>query len=330
MADPDVTTLLRFLDALDTAGAVEHARRVAAERGLDRAVTEVLAPVQDEIGRRWASGRWTVGQEHAATAIVDTALTVLDSRQPAPGAPHMAMVCAEGEWHATPPRMAAARFRARGWRVDLLGGSEPPRSLGATLDRIGPAVLAVSCTLPRNLLGARRTIAQAHDRGIPVLAGGAAIEDRDVRAAAIGADAWTSDLDAADATARGWLDEPPTLRRGVRHNVDEVTALGRQQPDIVASVYADLLVGMQGLDAATDHDLELIASDIRGFVVQLRAALDVDDPTVLQDLVGDPDDWGATRAEVRERTAASIASLARHLGDDLPTARRFLAALRLP
>lgn len=323
--DTPVEPFLRMLADLDASGAVAYVRDVAAQQGVDRTVTDVLAAAQREVGRRWASGEWGIGHEHAATSIVDTALAVLDAGPADPDAPRLALVCAEGEWHATPARMAALRFHDRGWRVDFLGGSLPAASLRNVLEDLRPAVVAVSCTLSRNLPGARRTIAAAHEAGVPAIAGGAALGSGARRALAIGADAWGDDFDELDRTARQWGHAPPTLRRGVTHHADEVQVLQRREDDLVARIYADLLPTLPADGSLVD--LELAAADVRSFVQHLQAALDLGDPTILADLLGTPPLPHTSADEVGRLTRVGLAAAEEHLGDGTPAARRLVADL---
>ena len=158
---------------------------------LSEIVQDVLAPAQTLVGRLWETGEWSVAQEHAATAVTEaavSALWVMTARRRLEGGPSVAVACAEGEWHALPPRMAAALAAEAGADVTVLGPSMPADHLERRL-RLGDVdVLALSCTVPTNLLGAARCVAAAHAAGLPVVAGGRAFAGRPQRAAGIGAD----------------------------------------------------------------------------------------------------------------------------------------------
>ena len=84
---------------------------VEAGATLDEVVQDVLAPAQARVGELWERGEWSVAQEHAATAVTEaavSALWVMTARRRLGDGPRVAVACAEGEWHALPPRMAAA------------------------------------------------------------------------------------------------------------------------------------------------------------------------------------------------------------------------------
>ncbi|MHB8342532.1 MAG: B12-binding domain-containing protein [Mycobacteriales bacterium] len=42
-------------------------------------ILELLAPAQLAVGLHWRSAKWTVADEHAATAVIDAALAAIES-----------------------------------------------------------------------------------------------------------------------------------------------------------------------------------------------------------------------------------------------------------
>jgi methanogenic corrinoid protein MtbC1 len=159
-------------------------------------VAEVLVPAQTRVGRMWEQGRWSVADEHAATAVTETALLALSAatgrRRRGPGR-HVVLTCGEGEWHTLPARMVWTLAAGSDLRVTMLGPSLPAEHLARRLQADRVDLLALSCTMPTNLIGAARSIAAAHDAGVPVLVGGRAFGGSARRAHAVGADAWAAD-----------------------------------------------------------------------------------------------------------------------------------------
>jgi hypothetical protein len=145
-----------------------------------------------------------VADEHAATAVTEACTLAL----PTSGAgPLVLVACPEGEWHTLPPRMLAV---VAGVRAVVLGPGLPAAHLERYLDRQQPDVLALSCTMPTNLLQARDSIAAAHRAGVPVVAGGRAFGPDGRRAAHLGADAWAASRRRPPGAAPG----PDLPRRG--------------------------------------------------------------------------------------------------------------------
>lgn len=234
-------TVLELIQARRRDDALELVRSAARDAGLPAAV-KLLAEVQRKVGDLWQHNELTVADEHASTAIVDLALAAAcfeaDRRRHAPEGT-VVVACAEEEWHVMPARMFAEQVRAAGWDVVFLGASTPAEHLQRFVAAERPAAVAVSCTVPLYLHGARRAISASHAAGVPVLAGGAAFGTAPNRAAAIGADAWAATLDGAVATLSGWVSDRPPLAAPL---VDEAPALaaGAERPLIVERAMSSL------------------------------------------------------------------------------------------
>ena len=259
-------TVLELIQARRRDDALELVRSAARDAGLAAAV-KLLAEVQQAVGDLWQQNELTVADEHAATAVVDLALAAAcleaERRPHAPGGT-VVVACAEEEWHVMPARMFAEQLTAAGWDVVFLGASTPAEHLQRFVAAEQPAAVAVSCTVPLYLHGARRAIAASHAAGVPVLAGGAAFGTAPNRAAAIGADAWASTLDGAVATLSRWVSNRPPLAAPL---VDDAPALaaGAERPMIVeramsalASRYPPLADYTSGQLARTREDLDYI------------------------------------------------------------------------
>lgn len=161
--------------------------------------TQVLAPAQVRVGQMWEQGLWSVADEHAATAVTETALHVLseaDTGASRPERPHVLVACAEGEWHTLPARLAATVAMAGGAHVTVLGPSLPADHVLRRLAKGDVDVLALSCTMHTNLIGAARCISVAHEVGVPVIVGGRAFGATSQRAERLGADRWGADAEA--------------------------------------------------------------------------------------------------------------------------------------
>lgn len=259
-------TVLELIQARRRDDALELVRSAARDAGLAAAV-KLLAEVQQAVGDLWQQNELTVADEHAATAVVDLALAAacleVERRPHAPGGT-VVVACAEEEWHVMPARMFAEQLTAAGWDVVFLGASTPAEHLQRFVAAEPPTAVAVSCTVPLYLHGARRAIAASHAAGVPVLAGGAAFGTAPNRAAAIGADAWASTLDGAVATLSRWVSNRPPLAAPL---VDDAPALaaGAERPMIVeramsalASRYPPLADYTSGQLARTREDLDYI------------------------------------------------------------------------
>jgi MerR family transcriptional regulator, light-induced transcriptional regulator len=242
---------------------------------LREVVEQVVAPAQAHVGELWERGEWSVAQEHAATATTEaavSALWVMTARRRLDAGPHVALACAEGEWHALPSRMAAAMAAEAGAHVTVLGPSMPADDLRRRLALGDVDVLAVSCTVPVNLLGAARCVVAGHAAGVPVVVDGAAFTGRPARARAVGADAL---VEAPERLG----DRPPPAGSDVALAA-EALRLDGVDDATVGQLLAQVTAAAPQL--AGDRTRE----DLRDLVRSTGTAVQVGDPTVLDDVLG--------------------------------------------
>ncbi|MER5716530.1 cobalamin B12-binding domain-containing protein [Streptomyces sp. NPDC002132] len=266
---------------------------------------DVIAVVQHKVGAEWAADRFTVAQEHAATAIHERIIAAMAHRTPAAPASATAatvtVTCVDGEWHALPARLLAEVLRHRGHRVDFLGAQVPTQHLMAHLHRTAPAVVALSSSIPTRLPTAHTAITAVQAVGIPVLAGGAAFGADGRYARLLGADAWAPDARAAAGLlARGFTRPSPGA---VRQTVEDLPHLSDQEYTLVARGKRRLVRGtLAGLEerlpamrAYTDAQRERTAEDIAHIVDFLACALYTDDSALFTGFL----DWTGGILEAR-------------------------------
>jgi len=164
----------------------------------------VVAAAQRGIGERWQRGEWTVAQEHAATAMATAATEIVAGRiaETPVTRGRIIVTCAEREWHWLPAAIIDCALRADGWQTTALGPATSPLRLSQYIHDIGPAAVAVSCSVLGALPTTRRFIEASASAGVPTVVGGAAFGVDAVRAQALGATAWAPDArSAAEAAA---------------------------------------------------------------------------------------------------------------------------------
>ena len=275
-------TVLGLIRSRRRDDAVDLVQSAAREAGLACAV-ELLAEVQRKVGELWQHNELTVADEHAATAITDLALAAacLEAGR-RPHAPEGTVVvgCAEEEWHVMPARMFAEQLTATGWDVVFLGASTPAEHLQRFVAAEQPAAVAVSCTVPVHLHGARRAISASHAAGVPVLAGGAAFGTAPNRAAAIGADAWASTLDGAVAALSSWVSNRPRLAAPL---VDDAPALAAaaERPLIVERAMSTLASRFPPLADYTNWQLARTREDLDYILRFVEASLLTGDDSII-------------------------------------------------
>ena len=319
----DLDDYLAALSAADAAAAVAvldgaQARGVPSQR----LILDVVAPAQRQVGERWFDGTWSVADEHAATAVSEQALALLcPPRAARPDVLRVVMACAEGEWHTLPARLAAELTRLSQAEVLFLGASLPADHLRQHLAATGADALALSCTMPTNLIGAARSIAAAHEVGVPVVVGGRAWGTGDRRARRLGA---AARLDHAGRLAEvlDGLEQPvqpaPELP-------GEALLLDAPAAELILLAYERQCAANPWMARMTPFQQARTREDLRWLARHAAAAVACDDPTILRDLL----DWLLALLTPRGVPAAAVVDSCAFLADAVePDAPRAAAVLR--
>lgn len=291
-------------------------------------IDQLLAPVQELSGRRWQRAEWTVAQEHELSSVVDNALGALMVRLPRPtGVRTVGLICAEGEWHATPARMAAAILREQGWRVRLFGPSVPTSHLGEALRRSRVDLLAVSCTVPLFLPGVVAVCAVGRDLGLPVLAGGRAFDPAGSRAARLGCSGHAPNASTASALLQKWLDDPPDPPAPPTEHA-EVTTLAEHRDDLVTQVYERLWSSFPPMGSYDERQQTRTREDLAYILMFLEVSVALSDPGLFTEFV----DWLLDVLVTRGVPAKALVVALEHyldlLAERAPTAAEYLASAR--
>ncbi len=262
----------------DRAGAAVLAGDFAGrDESCLRVVTQLLAPSQRAVGERWLHDECTVADEHAATFVTESVLSSLavglEAQEPAGT---LVMVCAEGEWHSLPARMATELLIAGGWRVIHLGLAMPASKLRDYLADTEADAVGVSVTLAANLPGAARTVRVARRAGYTVVCGGRAFDSSGVRARAIGAHGQPRDLTQPLVLDTVLWAEPPAV------DMDADWAhLEFDRVKIVRDALSWLGTGDFADQARSATWLEQFAAELDDIVAVGAAAMLCDDPTIV-------------------------------------------------
>lgn len=164
----------------DSRSAIERVL-AAIDEGMEltEVYTEVLLPVQKELGRMWQAGELSIAQEHLVTSTTQTLTAVLSFRTQAPEPRGLKALVAgvSGDVHDTALRAFSNLLESQGWQVICLGCDVPDTEIAAAADYFGVDLMMLSATLPQHLQAVEKTIAavkQLEDRRIPVMVGGLA------------------------------------------------------------------------------------------------------------------------------------------------------------
>lgn len=245
-------------------------------------ITGLLAASQVEVGQRWLDRCCSVGHEHSATFITESILSsVVVGLEPEESVGHLVMVCAEGEWHGLPARMASELLMLQGWHVTFLGPATPADHLRRYLADIDADAVGVSCTVAANLPGAARTVRVARRAGFDVVVGGGGFgtgRRAMRRARAIGADGFVAAVETlTDLDSVMWDRVPEPDVAGAWATID------RRHTEIVRVAMDWMVDDADNRAECSDSWLQAVIDDLDEIVRCAAAASLVDDPTVLVD-----------------------------------------------
>lgn len=207
----------------------------------DSVLFDYLIPAERELGRRWQKGDYLVAEEHAATAAIETLISLLSGMldQPSDGI-GVVVATAEGDEHSLPGRAAAAYLLFLGYRTTFLGANVPGADLREFLEADPPVALVLSCAMTSHLLGARSVILSAHEAGVRVVVGGKAFGPEGRWAGALGADAWVpSPRELIDVIDR-WAGEDQVRLQETPRLPEDVIRMIADRSHIIARAEASL------------------------------------------------------------------------------------------
>jgi methanogenic corrinoid protein MtbC1 len=302
-------------------GDVPLAYRLAIEllaQGVpfDDIAVDVFAPVQAEVGQRWAAGDLGIADEHAASAAVDDLLIRLGATAESPRGPAVVVASAEHDAHALGGRVVASALALEGFRVMFLGASVPAADLGDFLDLQQPLALALSCSMPTALVAAARSVAAAHDLGIPVVGGGRVLATQG-RATRLGIDALARVPGDAVRILRAWELSPPDRLTAAPDPIPERAAFAQRSHTLVSA----------GIEAGTTGDTVTLAlaEELHRVLQTVEGALLVREPALIKEYVQWLHDIGPSHGFALADIDAALAALADAMNGDL---RRAGMALR--
>jgi MerR family transcriptional regulator, light-induced transcriptional regulator len=171
----------RFLDAIDALDPEEASRVTAAALVAFppfELVTTVFGPLLQEIGDRWQDNRFTVAQEHAASAVIRGHLAeLLRMSRPSELAPAVVASTPEGELHEFGAMLAAVSASTAGARVIYLGPNTPASdiSFAAKGAHARAVIVSLICMTSARVQQSLTAIRKSVPASVAIWAGGGAI-----------------------------------------------------------------------------------------------------------------------------------------------------------
>jgi MerR family transcriptional regulator, light-induced transcriptional regulator len=203
---PSIDSLMARLVADDPQGLREELRQSVALLGPKQFLTEVAAPLVEQVGSEWAAGRIAIRHEHLVSEVLSSKLRLLLSAyEDRPGGPVVLLATLSEEQHGLGLDMVALYLALEGATPRLLGVNTPPDQIAEAAVAFSADVVGVSISEASDMIVTEaqlRTVLGALPLDTEVWLGGrnaAKITLRDARLRQVVT--WR-DLDAAVARLR--------------------------------------------------------------------------------------------------------------------------------
>jgi len=161
--------------------------------------SEIVAPVQWEMGRMWQRGEVDVHEEHLGTGILEEALVLLRARMSPrePNGRSVLVSSAPGNLHVLGARLVADHFEMDGWSTLRLGQDLPAEDIVQATFSFPVDLVALSVTLASQVRASAAVVELLRaSRGAEaprILVGGPPFQQVDDLWRAVGADGWAPD-----------------------------------------------------------------------------------------------------------------------------------------
>lgn len=247
----------------------------------DRVLFDLLIPAEKDLGTRWQQGDYLVAEEHAATATIETVISLLAGSFDQPDdAATIVIATAQGDDHSLPARAISAHLLFLGYRTIFLGANVLASDLVEFLDGEEVSALILGCAMTSQLPGARKIIKESHAAGVPVVVGGKGFGHEGEWAGAMGADAWVGSLEEVALTLESWSPDLPAAEKNAKDIDDVLESLIDSWPAIVGNARAQM-----GTDEIDPRNRARVLSEIGLALDAVISSMLVEDNRVLRSML---------------------------------------------
>ena len=139
-----VDQLEQTLETFDEAGGHRVLSQVFTELELEAALSDVVLPYLHAMGERWSAGSIGVAQEHFASNVLRTRLSLLMNAEARAEGPLAVLACMPEEHHEFGLMAMSLALSRLGWRTCYLGADTPISELALTCATLQPEAVVLS------------------------------------------------------------------------------------------------------------------------------------------------------------------------------------------
>lgn len=134
---------------LDSPALSKVLNRATVSLGISKFSADLIVPLIERIGTAWKSGEISIGEEHAASALIKEVL-FMTSRPFAEstGAPNLVVATPTGQLHELGAVLVSCTARRDGWQVTYLGPSLPAAEIARAAIRNQSLAVGLSIVYP--------------------------------------------------------------------------------------------------------------------------------------------------------------------------------------
>lgn len=168
--------LLVAAETFDEAGILSALEAESHSRSALSFVSEIVAPLMQTLGMRWADGTMGVHHGHFVSQLVGSFLMTNRPHASGVGAPNLVAACLPGDLHDLGVRMLAFVASGEGARVHVLGADTPLESIAFVATQTCADTVAISVSAARGGVDADRRILELRSMlpaGTRLVVGGA-------------------------------------------------------------------------------------------------------------------------------------------------------------
>ena len=173
---------------------------VANCKDIEKFYLHIIQPVMYEVGMLWEKGTISVAQEHLASAIIGRVMASISITMIADNSVNKKAVISAvpNEYHEIGAWMVSDILEYEGWDVRYLGANTPVKDLLTLMRSFKPEILALSVTMPFNLLKAKEVISRVREdeefRNVSVIIGGRVLNEVNELWSTTGADYFAANI----------------------------------------------------------------------------------------------------------------------------------------
>lgn len=146
-APSDLSALVGAVERFDAPALRRELTRLAAILPSRTLAREVALPLLQQVGEGWHEGRYTVAQEHLATAELRSLIGALARLHAVPeGAPRLMLATPPGEQHELGTLVAALVASGSGFQAFYLGPGLPAAEVVGAARRVAPRAVVLGYT----------------------------------------------------------------------------------------------------------------------------------------------------------------------------------------